>query len=156
MNTRIIVILTGIMLMFFRGNAQTSAEKEKMQGRWEIVKVEAILFGQGSDKVLERKVLTVRDSIRKIGSVIPLVLLFEGNVCTTERNGALEKDSCRWAEPHLLLQDQGQRKIYYNTWQYSFTGVDQLEVRLPAVFYMDPQRMVPVKRQFNCIYNRKG
>ncbi|MBC9913355.1 hypothetical protein [Chitinophaga varians] len=156
MNTRIIIIIIGLMLMLGRGYAQIPAEGQKMQGRWEIVKVEATLFSQGDERVLERKVLTAKGDISMAGGMIPLSLGFNGDVCTVERNGRIERDSCKWEPPFVLLQDPESVLVRYHSWQYSFIDADHIEVGLPAVFYMDPQRKVPVKRQFICTYGKKG
>lgn len=156
MNTRIIMILTMLLLWCMSGYAQQSSDREKVQGRWEMVKVEATLLSQGDDKVLEQKVLTARDSINMAGGMIPWSLWFEGTVCTVESNGRVERDSCRFEPSQLLLWEPGAGPVYYISWRYVLTGTNQLVLHLPAVFYMDPQRKVPVKRQFICTYGKKG
>lgn len=156
MNTRIIIMIVGLMLVLSRGYAQMSTEGQRMQGRWEVVKVEATLFSQVDDKVLERKELTAKDSISMTVGMIPLSLWFNGEVCTVESNGRSEKDSCMWEPPVVLLWARTQEQVRYNSWRYSFTHANQLVVNLPVVFYMDTLRKVPVKRQFICTYSKKG
>ncbi|NML38400.1 hypothetical protein HHL17_14425 [Chitinophaga sp. G-6-1-13] len=155
MNTRIIIIMVGLMLMLGRGYAQISAEGQKMQGRWEIVKVEATLFSQGDEKVLERKVLTVKDSIMTASREIPLLLQFEGNIC---KIGAIsEIDSCRWEPPFLLLYEATTRQTppLYKFWWYDVSVEGQLTFKLPAIYYMDAGHKLPVKQVFICTYDNK-
>ncbi|MBC9929533.1 hypothetical protein [Chitinophaga qingshengii] len=158
MNTRIIIILTGLMLLFVSGYAQIAPVKTDMRGHWEVTRLVSTLFSQGDDKVLERKVWTTGDSIRMAGSQIPLSLLVEDGECTITGSGGVERDSCRWESYVLVLWEparDGRAPLHYKSWQYSITETLQLEVDLPAAFYMDDKRKIPVKRQFRCVYSRK-
>lgn len=154
--TRIIIILTVLLQWCVGAYAQQLLDKDKMQGRWEVVKVEATLFSQEDEKELERKMLTARDSINRVSGMIPWSLWIRGGRCEVEADGRIERDSCRWESPMMLLWEPAQEPVRYRSWQYSFADADHLILSLPAIFYMDPQRKVAVKRQFVCTYGRKG
>jgi len=154
------IILTGSGVLHAQQNA---TEAERLKGEWQIEKVVVKLLAQQDGKVLEERTYTAVDSMKRVNGFVPLNLQFRGFDCiithgagqvsgkyTIPVNGLIA-----YQRSNVSAQATGEQ-VVVERYIYQLPQANKLLLRMPAAFYRDNTRNLPVKLVYTCYYQKKS
>ncbi|WP_217603524.1 hypothetical protein [Chitinophaga sp. GbtcB8] len=153
------IILTGSGVLHAQQNA---TDAERLKGEWQIEKVVVKTFAQQGNKLLEEKTYSVVDSMIRINGFVPLGIQFRDLDCIITHRGGQEGG--KYSIPangildyqHSIPSAQSQKEeVFEYEYTYQLPQPDRLVISMPAAFYKDNVRNLPVKLVYTCYYQKK-
>lgn len=158
---RILVLMVAILCIVPVIYAQQAVpDSVRILGDWRIVKIEASLYSQKDNRLLETKTIEITNTIPQLKTVVPLGMRFMNDSCIFKTR-EMERGTYGLSKGNTTSRLTFRKKTALSgpplpmiSYEYKFQETTQLMLIIQPAYYNDPARNEAVKMVYSCYYGR--
>jgi len=150
-----------IVLMIFGAMKVSHAQQtvsdsaRKLLGEWRVISVQAEIYTQKDNRLLEKKVLDQPGQMSQTRTELPFKVRFTVDSCFFQKRTVIPGVYDVLPDGLLRVFSKASKSfpLVVDTYSYSITA-NGLELTIPAVYYQDVRWSESVKITYRCLYKR--